>query len=110
MNAYQFWQRVDLIREERKMNLEQLSAAIGIKHQSIRDQRSKDLIPKSETLYKISQVLDISMEYLLVGRDTAHITTAQIVYDYMEANMPGTLDDILSKVQQKKLSSGKITG
>lgn len=67
LSAYQFWERVDKEREKKRITLEQLAAAIGIKHQSIRDQRSKDLIPKSETLYKMSIALNVTMEYLLAG-------------------------------------------
>lgn len=42
---------------------------IGISQQVISNWKSRNTFPKSDDLYKISQFLNVSMEYLLTGED-----------------------------------------
>ena len=94
LSAYQFWKRVDEIRERRGFTLEQIASMVGVKHQSIRDQRSKDLIPKSETVYKIAKRLNASMEYLLAGEtEIRYSPRVNAIANYLETN-PEKLDAI----------------
>ena len=46
------------------------------------------------------------MEFLLTGNEDRPATIAELVYEYMNENMPGTLDDILVKIQKKVGNSG----
>lgn len=69
INAYTFWNRVDDIRTKLNIKtLKELSSISNIKYRKINDQRTNMSIPKSEDLLALSNALNVSMEYLLVGK------------------------------------------
>ena len=104
-SAYLFWSRVDEFRAIKKMGLEQLAEAVGIKHQSIRDQRSKNLIPRSETLYKISRAVGASMEYLLTGNDSRPESPGDKLYNALMEQAPAVLQGLMETYVEKKATS-----
>ena len=105
LSAFLFWERVDKIRNQKEITLEQLAATIGIKHQSIRDQRSKDLIPKSETLYRISKALDTPMEYLLTGEVSKPESLGDKLYNALLEQAPAVLQGLIETYIEKRDTS-----
>lgn len=60
-----FWQRVDVARGDNTLDV--LAREMGLKRGSLLDLRSDCRLPKTESLLKLSQFLNLSMEYLLTG-------------------------------------------
>lgn len=58
------WKRVDALK---KGSLKELSQQTGIDCQKFKNQRTGNIIPKADDLYKIARALNTSMEYLLSG-------------------------------------------
>lgn len=67
MTGYQFWKSVDE-RNPYPTALE-LSKAMGVKYEAMKQWRADSRIPKAEDLLKLSRALHISMETLLTGED-----------------------------------------
>ncbi len=65
--AYQFWKRIDALRGN--TSLKDLSEKVGIKYQRIKEQRSSGRIPNADDLFRLSQTLGTSVEYLLTGKN-----------------------------------------
>ena len=73
--SYQFWNRVDLLRGNLQLN--DLANKAGIKYQRIKEQRSSGRIPSVEDVYKISTVLNTSIEYLLTGENGLSLSSPE---------------------------------
>ena len=100
--AYDMWKRVDTFREQTGYNLEHIATIIGVKYQTIKDQRSKNMIPKTECMYKMALLFNTTIEYLLTGKEERIISIADEVYEYMQTEMPSLLEDIMRKISLKK--------
>lgn len=104
--AREFWNRVDLMLGTE--TLKDLCKKAGLNYDSIRNRKSGATysLPRMETGYALSRALGVSMEFLLTGKDDRPASVAELVYEYMNENMPGTLDDILNIIQKKTGNSG----
>lgn len=78
-----FWARFDIILKNRgyetlKDFIEDIN--IGISYPTLLTKRSRKILPEVETLIKISEELDVSVDYLLFGyvSETRRITGEEI--------------------------------
>lgn len=93
-DAYYFWRRFDEERERKNLNIIQVADEIGMKAQTIREQRSNNTLPKVNYLYNIASVLGVSMEYLLTGHKALDYDARIIaIADSLAAN-PDKLDAV----------------
>lgn len=79
----------------------------GLNYLSVANRKSGKTpsLPRLESAYLLAKTLGVSIEYLLTGEKTD--TIADRVHAYMLENMPGTLQDILGKIEKKDGSSGR---
>lgn len=64
-----FWQRIDMVLLDYNMSIAQLSRGTKISYDSFKSWRSKHRIPDVESLIKISDFLDLSLDALLKGKN-----------------------------------------
>lgn len=64
---YDFWDRVKKNLNGR--SLKDLSDLVHVKYQNLKDQRSDNRLPRVETLFEISKVLGVSVDFLLTGNE-----------------------------------------
>ena len=62
---YQIWQRIDQLNAN--STLKALSEDIGISYSTLRSQRTRNILPNVETILKIAEVLNSSVDYILTG-------------------------------------------
>lgn len=68
-DGYLFWNRIDKIRESRGMTLNSLASKTSTTYANMRTQRSSNTIPKAHVIVELSNALDISIDYLLKGKE-----------------------------------------
>lgn len=98
-----FWNRFDVALVGASMNITELCQKSEVPYKTLTGWRSKHRLPDLESLVDLAKVLRVSLDYLL--EVSGQRTLADDVYAYMEANMPGTLDDIRSRLAKKDGSS-----
>ena len=63
--AFEFWNRVDLLRKD--MQLQDLARMAGISYKTLTNQRVEHRYPKAEDMKNIARVLGTTQEYLMTG-------------------------------------------
>lgn len=91
--AYKLWQRVDVRREILGYTLDVLAKESGLNKQTIKDQRSRNIIPRSDTLFSIASTLRCSMEYLISGHELDSGTLLEYI-PFLERCPPDRLESV----------------
>lgn len=105
-NRMDFYERTKYLCKERELTIETLMSRCQLTRETFFKWRERQSLPRSDSLYKMSKVLGVSMEYLLNGENTSTPPIAQAVYDYLKDNRPGELSDILMEIEKKTGMSG----
>ena len=63
-NAYAFWNRVDKVS---KFSSKELSLKLEINYRTMLDMRSRCRFPSIENIVRISNILNVSIDWLLTG-------------------------------------------
>ena len=63
--AFEFWNRVDLLRKD--MQLQDLARMAGISYKTLTNQRVEHRYPKAEDMKNIARVLGTTQEFLMTG-------------------------------------------
>ena len=95
-----------MLCKERNITIESLMSECELTRETFSKWSARKTVPRCDTLLRMSKALGVSMEFLLTGNEDRPATIAELVYEYMNENMPGTLDDILVKIQKKVGNSG----
>ena len=64
-----FWKNVDYVREYREMTRKELAYQADFSIASFSTGIKRNSIPAADVAYRISKVLDVSIEYLLTGKN-----------------------------------------
>lgn len=105
--AQRFWANVDGAIRKTSFNLYDISSATNVPYKSILSWRQKHLFPDLETAALIAKKLSCSIDGLMDIEKPK--TIAEQVYHVLEASMPGTLQDILEKINKKAAgNSGSV--
>lgn len=99
-----------MLCKEKDLTIEALMVRCNLQRETFFKWRTRESFPRSDSLYLMSKVLGVSMEYLLKGEDTCIPTKAQQVYNYLKENRPGELTDILGELEKKTGTSGIKVG
>lgn len=70
--------------DKKGINAAHLGEAVSISNSTISRILNGTQYPNSDTLYKISKYLDVSMEYILTGEDTSQKNCVDAKMDYKE--------------------------
>lgn len=65
--AFEFWNRVDLLRKD--MQLQDLARMAGISYKTLTNQRVEHRYPKAEDMKNIARVLGTTQEFLMTGEN-----------------------------------------
>lgn len=65
-----FWERVEYLREYQNMTRKELSAKASFSIASISTGISRGSVPSADVALRIAKILDVSVEYLITGKDT----------------------------------------
>lgn len=71
-NAANFWSRISLLRNARKMTIKELAQAVGIGESRLKSAATQKQKPSAMLAHQIAQALDTSVEYLVTGRECSH--------------------------------------
>lgn len=106
-------QRIFLILSEKKLKQKDLAEYIGISNSSVSDWKNKNSIPTADKIVKISEFLNVSVEYLLgieeptqqIMNNSGEVKKAVQAHTYNE-KAEEKLDDISAELIErfKKLS------
>ena len=89
-------ERIKQIMKKQKINQTELAEKTKIKLRTLVSYISENKLPKTEALYKISQALGVSIEYLLTGEITELNTKEKkLLEDYR--NSPKNIQEIVDK-------------
>ena len=83
LNIKNFWLRVDLLRG--KKTLKEVCNAIDVSEATIKSVRSRETIPSLDVVFKLSQYLHCTLDYLLTGRsenNCLNCTEKQLIENY----------------------------
>lgn len=94
LDAYYFWQRFDEERVRKNLTINQVAEQIGMKAQTIREQRSNNALPKTADLYNMAMLLNVSMEFLLTGHRPLEYDARVIAIANSLAANPDKLDAV----------------
>ena len=72
MDAYSFWKNFDSALSAQ--TLKSVADKAGLNYRTIKNQRSAVRLPNLDDAYALSQVLCVSLEYLLTGKDSSSIS------------------------------------
>lgn len=64
-----FWPRVDRARKQKGLTILELTRLAGLPYERIAKQRRAGRLPDLAEVYNLSQVLGLSMEYLIAGTE-----------------------------------------
>ncbi len=100
--GYDFWERVDKARGD--LSLMDFGELCGINYASLKSMRSRCQIPRVPMLISISDVLKVSVDYLLKGHESGVTAEMAFVRDTAGASMlvrrmmedPELLDHIIA--------------
>lgn len=65
--AFEFWNRVDLLRKD--LQLQDLARMAGISYKTLTNQRVEHRYPKAEDMKNIARVLGTTQEFLMTGEN-----------------------------------------
>lgn len=68
-----FYERTKMLCKERNITVEALMAACNLRRETFAKWGARKSYPRSDNLYDMSKVLNVSMEYLLMGEEKAEI-------------------------------------
>ena len=74
-NAYAFWNRVDKVSN---LSSKELSLKLEINYRTMLDMRSRCRFPSIENIIRISDILNVSIDWLLTGEE--HKQTEEALY------------------------------
>lgn len=74
-NAYAFWNRVDKVSS---LSSKELSLKLEINYRTMLDMRSRCRFPSIENIIRISDILNVSIDWLLTGEE--HKQTEEALY------------------------------
>jgi transcriptional regulator with XRE-family HTH domain len=97
--SLEFGSRLDEIRNDKGLTQQNLADLVGIKQPTISSYINDGRIPEAPILFKLSKVLDISMEDLLVGK--------QKISDDSPVQKLRRIDDFLAIADERYLPAKK---
>jgi transcriptional regulator with XRE-family HTH domain len=68
-----FGERLKRLREGRQLSQRQLADKVGITHGCVWRLERCDFVPKFSSIIRLASVLRVTTDYLLTGRESAHI-------------------------------------
>ena len=74
-SAYAFWNRVDNVSS---LSSKELSLKLEINYRTMLDMRSRCRFPSIENIVRISDILNVSIDWLLTGEE--HKQTKEVLY------------------------------
>lgn len=98
-----FWERVNELLEEKDINKKTLAADAGFDASNITKGIKNNNIPAADTAVKIAARLDVSVEYLVTGKNSVgnNADAAKNVYLYQKyRNVIETLEKLANDKQQ----------
>lgn len=67
--GYEFWKRVDALREQLGLTLSTLSDQVSLTYSTMRTQRSINTLPKTLQILEIAETLGATAEFLVTGKE-----------------------------------------
>lgn len=65
-----FWSNVKKLLSEKNIQQKDFAALLGMNVLTLKNQMSRNILPDVENAYKISSVLNTSVEYLVTGKES----------------------------------------
>lgn len=81
VNIKDFWERINNILKDRKESLKSFSDGCQISNQKIKNWRYQCIYPKAEDLISISEYLHVSIDWLLLGKDTNNLSPEALLVE-----------------------------
>ena len=107
--AQAFWVRFDREILFRRIQLKDIAQACDIPYGSLTGWRNKHLFPDIEAMTSIVKYVGCSLDTLLGIKERTD-DTAVDVYQYLQKEHPGLLDDIMEKLKKEAGFSGTMAG
>jgi len=108
-----FGARLKRLREEKRMDREQLAARLGMSYSTIAKYESNNRFPDQQTLLKLAEIFDVSTDYLL-GKSEYRKPLPQTVAPYLpegfEELPPEAKEEIFAIIDYVMTKYGKKDG
>lgn len=67
--GFEFWERIDELRNNQSLTIEDLAKAMDMKEQSVKNMRSQCRYPKGPAIDAIARLLGTTSDYLVYGKE-----------------------------------------
>ncbi len=113
MRDYQFGEFVYKLRSERKLSQSKLGELVGVSNKAVSKWENGVSKPSMDTLKKLAEVFDVSVEELLDGKRASDVdedngASAEISDDVIENESSAPPSEEIKDGAQKPISKGKI--
>ena len=103
MSVLEFWDRMDTAVKSKGLTYVTLAFQCDISLPKLYNNRSRHRYPNTNDLIRISQSLDVSLDWLIFGKEgNSNLSESEIqsVHDYL--NAPKAVKDIVDRILRGK--------
>ncbi|MDQ0412910.1 helix-turn-helix domain-containing protein [Mesobacillus stamsii] len=103
----EFHERLRLIREKKKLQQKDAAAKVGIKNNTLSSYESGDRQPDFNMLIKLADLYDVSVEYLLRGKENTQNEPNNLFFFDTEGLSVEEIEDIKRHIEYVKWKSSQ---
>ena len=74
----ELYERIAVVRKSKGLTQEQLGELLGVSRQAVSKWESGQTVPDALTVAKLCRVLDVSADYVLLGKEPEEVTPSGI--------------------------------
>jgi transcriptional regulator with XRE-family HTH domain len=101
----EFYERLKATREKKGMRQNQAAQKVGIKNNTLSSYESGDRQPDYNTLIKLADLYEVSVEYLLRGKEVEQKEAGNLYFFDMEGLDDNEIEDIRRHIEYVKWKS-----
>ncbi|MGG0718369.1 helix-turn-helix transcriptional regulator [Robertmurraya massiliosenegalensis] len=103
----EFHERLKAVREKKDLRQKDAAIKIGIKNNTLSSYESGDRKPDYDTLIKLADLYEVSVEYLLRGKDSVNEEKGNLYFFDMEGLTEEEIEDIKRHIEYVKWKSNQ---
>lgn len=93
-NGTEITDRIDYVRKQKHIMLNDLAAAVGINTSTLRVWRLRGTVPQADVLWNMAEYLHVEPEWLLFGEQTKITTDSNELVTLLNGCKPEMLDAV----------------
>lgn len=95
LDGFEFWKQIDFLLNKNHLTNLDLSDKAGIVYRTVTTQRNRHSIPNGEQLLRMAKTLNVSIEYLLTGKEDPFCLSQEAAEVQKDENLQAIVRSIL---------------